>query len=141
MARHRRLIRAMTPLPNWRRGFLLLVATAFLLQGYVTQTHIHRTAEFGGGVASLAFDADKAPGKTSAADKRGEQRGKLPANDDPAKCPLCQAVGYAGQFVWPAAIVFILPVQAASLVAASAPVFASPQLDSHNWQGRAPPRL
>ena len=139
MARRRRLVRAIAPLPVWRRGFLLLVATAFLLQGYITQTHIHRTAELAG-FGSLTFDAGKSDGKAAAPGERGGQRGRLPANDDPAKCPLCQAVGYAGQFVWPAAIAFILPVQAASLVAASAPVFAAPQLDSHNWQGRAPPR-
>lgn len=138
MARHRRLVHAIAPLPVWRRGLLLFVATAFLLQGYVTQTHIHRGAEFGG-IASLAFQAEKAGAKNAVADKRGE-RGKLPGSDDPAKCPLCQAVGFAGQFVWPNAVVFVVPAQAASIVAAVVVVFVAPQIDSHNWQGRAPPR-
>lgn len=138
MARHRRLVSAIAPLPVWRRGLLLFVATAFLLQGYVTQTHIHRGAEFGG-IASLGFDSGKAAGKTAAADTRGE-RGKLPGSDDPAKCPLCQAVGFAGQFVWPNAVVFVLPAQAASVVTAAVVFFVAPQIDSHNWQGRAPPR-
>jgi hypothetical protein len=138
MARHRRLVRAIDPLPAWRRGLLLVVATAFLLQGYVTQTHIHRGVEFGG-IASLGLDSGKAAANNAVADKRGE-RGKLPGSDDPAKCPLCQAVGFAGQFVWPNAVVFVLPTQAASVVAAAVIVFVAPQIDSHNWQGRAPPR-
>ena len=42
-------------------------------------------------------------GPVKAGKPNGPSRNRLPANDDPAKCPLCQAVGHAGQFVWPQA--------------------------------------
>lgn len=146
MRRNRRRFHALNwaMLPAWRQGILFFVATAFLLQGYVTQTHIHRPAAALGGIAlqdsdtGKTLDAGKATGKTAKSSQA--PRDKFPLNDDPAKCPMCQAIGYAGHYVWPAAVVFILPAQAASVVAPDAPVFISLELDSHNWQGRAPPR-
>jgi hypothetical protein len=119
--------------------FLLFVATAFLSQTYVAQTHIHILSPSS---AASAIDTDSglAPAKAKG-DQRLPKRGDLPANDDPAKCPLCQAVGHAGQFVWPTAAFFILPPLAAAFVPVTAAIVHAPQPASHNWQGRAPPRL
>jgi hypothetical protein len=118
--------------------FLLFIATAFLLQTYVAQTHIHILSSSS---ASSSGDADFGSGPAKAkSDQHQPRPGNLPANDDPAKCPLCQAVGHAGQFVWPTAAVFILPQLAAAIVPLAIAVVRTAQPDSHNWQGRAPPR-
>ena len=136
--RRRQSLRVMIP-RSWRDGLLLFLAAAFLLQSYITQTHIHFVPAPGAASAITQSDADSIP--KLKAYGRSHSQDKLPGNDDPAKCPLCQAIGYAGQFVWPDATVFVLPQQAASIVQTLAAVASKPRADSYNWQGRAPPRL
>jgi hypothetical protein len=117
----------------------LFVATAFLFQSFVAQTHIHIPSA--ASTATIAdTDSDSAPAKAKP-DQRLPARGHLPANDDPAKCPLCQAVGHAGQFVWPAAAVFLLPQIAAAIIPVAIALGRATGPASHSWQGRAPPRL
>ena len=131
-----------------RRALLVLVGTAFLLQSYATQTHVHHLPAISAAAGTLAPNdsdlAGKAESTTSLkfvkADRRAPPADKVPAGDDPAKCPLCQAIGYAGQFVWPDVTVFVLPQQAASIVQTLAAIASKPPADSYNWQGRAPPR-
>jgi len=124
---------------SWRDGLLLFLAAAFLLQSYITQTHIHFGPAPGAASAITQPDGDSITKVKPAG--RSHSQGKLPGNDDPAKCPLCQAIGYAGQFVWPDAIAFVvLPQQAASIVQTLAAIASKPRADSYNWQGRAPPR-
>lgn len=126
-------------LPSWRQVFLLFVATAFLVQSYTAQTHIHILAH-SSGVASLTVSLESAKLPAKAKTERLPTRDHIPANDDPAKCPLCQAVGHAGQFVWPTSAIFILPQLAAAIVPVAAAIVRAAEPVSHNWQGRAPPR-
>jgi hypothetical protein len=135
-----RLLNGLYPakLPSWRQAFFLFIGAAFLLQTYVAQTHIHPLAPPASLTKFVSFDPDTSASKT---DQRLPARDRLPANDDPAKCPLCQAVGHAGQFVWPHAAVFILPQLPATIVPAVTAILRIPEPQSHDWQGRAPPRL
>ena len=113
-------------LPWWRQAFLFFIGAAFLLQSYVTQTHIHPLAPppaTGNRLASLDSDT---PVKVGKPDHGAPSRDRLPANDDPAKCPLCQAVGHAGQYVWPHAAVFILPQLSAAIVPVTAAILRIP---------------
>jgi hypothetical protein len=125
-------------LPSWQQAMLLLVGVAFFLQGYVTQTHIHPLAPASNRLAS--FDSNVSV-KADKPDRGAPSRDRPAPNDDPAKCPLCQAVGHAGQFVWPHAAVFILPQLSAAIVPIVAAIVRAAAPDSHNWQSRAPPRL
>lgn len=105
-------------------GRLLLVAfmlLAFAVQGYVTQTHIHRQND------SAAILVLKAPGHA-----------KLPL-ENPVNCPVCQQAGHAGQFVVPAWLAPFLILDAVSVIEIAA--FEVPRFDavSHNWRGRGPP--
>jgi hypothetical protein len=126
-------------LPSWRHVFLLLVATAFLFQSFVAQTHIHIPSA-ASTATIVGTDADSAPAKAKR-DQRLPARDRLPASDDPTKCPLCQAVGHAGQFIWPAAAVFRLPQIPAAIIPLAIALGRTTPPASHNWQGRAPPRL
>ena len=125
-------------LPSWQQVFLLFVGAAFLVQGYVTQTHIH--PPFLRAVStSVSVDSDGSR-KIDKTDRRAPSRGNLPANDDPSKCPLCQAVGHAGNFVWPHAAVVILPQLPLAIVPVAVALLRIPEAQSHDWRGRAPPQ-
>jgi hypothetical protein len=126
-------------LPSRRHVFLLFVATAFLFQSFVVQTHIHIPPS-SSSADTVDTDSGSAPVKAKP-DQRVPAPDHLPVNDDPAKCPLCQAVGHAGQFVWPAAAVFILPQIPVAIIPVAAALGRTTEPASHNWQGRAPPRL
>jgi hypothetical protein len=101
-------------------GALLL---ALVVQGYATQTHIHGLFP-----DSVASTADHSPG-----------HGKIPPNDDPARCPVCQQIAHAGQFVAPAWLVPFLLVLAISKIEIA--TLAVPHFDSvsHSWLSRGPP--
>ncbi len=89
------------------------------------KTHMHKQGMFPDNVASTA---NHAPGHD-----------KIPLNDDPANCPICQQISHAGQFVAPAWLIFFLIVLAISRIEiATLPV---PHFDaiSHNWRSRGPP--
>lgn len=120
---------------GWRLFLVYFALAAFALQSYLTQTHIHFPAQGTAG-SSLASALKPLP---SCDKSRSAPCDHTPAGDDTAKCPLCQAMGYAGQFVTPANLSFILPPQAVSVVSLAPLVFAGPDGASHNWQGRAPP--
>ncbi|HEX3653000.1 MAG TPA: DUF2946 family protein [Rhizomicrobium sp.] len=129
----------LSKLPSWQQALFLFVGVAFLLQSYVAQTHIHPLAQApANALASLDSGISV---KGAKPDQQVPSRDRLPANDDPAKCPLCQAVAHAGQYVWPHAAVFILPQLAAAIVPVAVAILRIPERQSHDWQGRAPPRL
>jgi hypothetical protein len=114
-------------LAGWRRALVFMVLTAFVLQSYIVQTHIHFAPA---DLALLAGDA---------AAKNAPQHDRYPANDDPANCPICQEILHSGHFVTPAAAALLLPTLAVSTIALvdqPLPVVAAP---SHSWRGRAPP--
>ena len=121
--------------PDWRRALWLLIAATFFLQSYVTQTHIHfvSVSDTSSAFASLEDSVIKVA--------TGGDHGKQSTSDDPAKCPLCQAVGHAGQYVWPAALVLVIAIQTAQAVPLAPVLSAGLISPSHNWQGRAPPSL
>ena len=108
-----------------RLAITLFALLAFTFQSFVAQVHFHATPW----TASTTLDA----GKIS-------QPGKLPANDDPSSCPICQAVLHAGQFVTPAAVTFALPSFAIFFIANFNDATATAQTASHSWKSRAPPR-
>ncbi len=100
---------------------------AFVLQSYVTQTHIHLAP---GSFASYS--------ELGAAKK--QQQDKFPAQDDPANCPICQEILHSGQFVTPSTAAALLPALAVSIIAIVAHIVVAPEATSHTWQSRGPPR-
>jgi len=79
------------------------------------------------------------PVKTRAALQRNAPE-KAPPDEDPMKCPLCQAVGYAGHFVAPSATAWILlPSVAISILPMAIAILSPRETISHIWQGRGPP--
>lgn len=116
---------------------VLAVLTAFLFQSFATQTHIHVPGE-----ASARFLSPDAPQSIPLKAELGQKapHKKAPA-DDPANCPLCQAMLLSGQFVSPSGIVFVLPSQPLAFIPLALSLPAIGESASHIWQGRAPPRL
>ena len=112
------------------RNFVaLLVALAFALQSFFTQTHLHRiTVPFG----------DTGIVKIIGSDPAG---GKAPGDGSPIDCPYCQAVAHSGVFFMPVAPLLDLP----GAQAESAPFPASAQTVKKavalNQRSRAPPAL
>jgi hypothetical protein len=107
-------------------GRLILVCAlllALVVQGYATQAHIHGLVP-----DSVASTTDHSPG-----------HGKVPLNDDPARCPVCQQIAHAGQYVAPAWLTPFLLVLAISTIEIT--TIAKPRYDavSHNWRSRGPP--
>jgi hypothetical protein len=124
--------------PSLPRLLVLCVTLgAFLLQGYVTQTHMH----------GLAFRAESGVAgfliKLASGDEAGPGTGKShdPSKSDPARCLYCQAMGNAGAFVTPTALALLLPVENVSTIRLFSPLQSSFETASHDWRGRAPPRI
>jgi hypothetical protein len=112
---------------------------AFAFQSYVTQTHIHIAQPQS--AASTATDrGDSNRTHKAYASQRTVPGDQAPSNDDPVKCPLCQAVGYAGHFVTPsAAATLLLPLSAISILPLTTAAVPPRESPSHIWQGRGPP--
>ena len=110
-----------------RRFVTLLAILAFTFQCILIQSHVHGPQVAPSADHSVQASAPYLPGG--------------PDNDDPANCPLCQEMLHAGTYVMPVAAAIYLPVAIAFV---SAPVVATVWrtiTPSHNWQGRAPPRI
>jgi hypothetical protein len=114
-----------TGLPRWRVALVQLVLAAFVLQSFVIQTHIHFAPAV---LAQLTGKSDS-------------HHDHWPANDDPANCPICQELLHSGQFVTPAAQFLLPPTLAVSTIAVVDEALPFVFAPSHNWQGRAPPRI
>jgi hypothetical protein len=112
--------------PAVRLFLVVVMVVAFVVQGYLTQTHIHRQNLSGSSIAQKLNDGSP-------------KHDNYPADDDPANCPLCQQVLHSGQFVAPGSLVFFLPMLAISVIEIA--VLALPLFDSvsHSWLGRGPP--
>ncbi|HTQ14801.1 MAG TPA: DUF2946 family protein [Rhizomicrobium sp.] len=122
---------------GWRSAFVFLIALAFGLQSYITQTHIHITS---GDAQALGFNSTHQPEWSGTSSQSGD-RDNHPDKDDPAHCPFCQAVAASG-----AAVVPVIPIVPQPI---SLPAF-EPQVRNtilhagtprHNWLSRAPPSL
>jgi hypothetical protein len=121
---------------SWSRLAITFFALfAFVVQGGVTQTHIHFSSEVGG---SIAAGHSASAAKTASVPLQDRQH---PANDDPANCPLCQQILLSGAFITPSLAVLQLPSEVAFSILHLPAAIAVLQRQSHSWQGRAPPRL
>jgi len=109
----------------WRGLLVAFVLLVLVVQGYATQTHIHKQS---GSTVSTAL---KAGGS--------QKHDNFPVNDDPANCPICQQIIHAGQFLapaWLAPFLLILAISKIEIVTLAVPHFDSV---SHNWRSRGPP--
>lgn len=111
------------------RAIACLLLLAFTLQSFITQTHIH-------GIFDPAGDSQIVKAQVNAP----SHNGKAPA-DNPADCPLCQAIAHAGVFFTPSAPALILPISWAEMLAPVVLAGAIDRFSSHPWHSRAPPRL
>ena len=126
---------------SWRHVLPTLMLVAFALQSYVTQTHIHFAGHVVTGGFTFPGESTKAlSGNALGAAQDQGDHDKYPPGDDPANCPICQEILYAGHYVAPAAIAVLLPTLAIRTIArvdAELPIVSSV---SHIWQVRGPPR-
>jgi hypothetical protein len=120
-----------------RFALTFFVFLAFAFQSYVAQTHIHFPHEAAANVFATA-DRDAAAVKTTT--KTGNPD-KYPPNGDPANCPICQEILHSGQFVMPDFVALLLPSQSISVVPVTIALPVVGHALSHDWRGRAPPRL
>jgi len=118
-----------------RQALLILLACAFFLQSYITQTHIHGAQGVGENpVARLLIALSGDGGDFASASQNDKHPGKDPAEH----CLFCQAMNSSGAFVSPAVAALVLPSETIALIPLqSAPLTA--EAVSHYWHGRAPP--
>ena len=109
-----------------RRFVVCLVALAFMLQSYVTQSHLHDSSQKFG-VSTVLEGGVKAPA-----------HGKLPIDDSPLNCSICQAIAHAGAVLAPATLPLI-PTLSSELAASFAALRLTATATIHSWQSRAPP--
>src|SRR5690348_6734391 len=88
-----------------RNLLALLVALAFALQSFFTQTHIHHWPQNLDGPAIV---------KVTAGDPMG---GSAPSDGTPLDCPFCQAIAHTGLFFLPTAPLLHAPVASVQSVA------------------------
>ena len=111
------------PPSAWRRFLIASILLALAVQGYATQTHLHGLFP-----DSVASQVSHAPGHN-----------KVPLNDDPASCPICQQIVHASQFVAPAWLTPFLLVLAFSTIEIADIALPRFNAVSHSWRGRGPP--
>jgi hypothetical protein len=102
----------------------LVVLLTFTLQAFLVQTHLHNlpvSLETSGMVTASA-PASKAP-------------------LDIDKCFLCQEYVHGGTYLTPAAAAVLPPSAVVSLLPRVLETVAAARPLSHNWMGRAPPRV
>jgi hypothetical protein len=115
---------ARTKPPAWRVFFAGLMVLALVVQGYTLQSHIHRDL----GSATITLNKGGSTGHD-----------RIPGNDDPARCPTCQQIHHAGQFVAPAWLLPFLILASVSTVEITAATLPHYDTVSHIWRGRGPP--
>jgi hypothetical protein len=119
---------------GWRLAVVSVAFVAFVLQSFLVQTHIHFTPADTLRLADYAASHGINPGHP---ERDGHD--KYPANEDPANCPICQEILHSGQFVTPAAQVYLPPTVAVSTIAVVDVALPVLLALSHSWRGRAPP--
>jgi len=123
--------------PSRRLLLTLFCLLAFSLQSYIAQTHIHTPGTTDPGISALV----SSHGPVSADVKKQGDHKKIPANDDSANCPLCQAVLHAGAFLTPALLVLLMPDARAAIGPVLVVVPHREGAPSHAWHSRGPPQL
>jgi len=118
---------------RWRKMFMVLLAASFFWISYVSQTHIHGQPQ--NSVQTVIAKVLHSPNSfaPSAPSKGG--------SDDPADCPLCQAVALGSMVLLPLLLVLLNLVRSAEDV----PVFAATMPKTGflrlSHQTRGPPSL
>ena len=108
-----------------------LMAFTLIVQGVVTVSHFHdlgHETEATSQVMKAMSNGQKLPTPL-----------KLPLNDNPANCPICQQLIHAGQFVAPAWLAPLLLVTVISRVEIEIDTRSAFDTVSHSWLGRGPP--
>lgn len=135
---HRQMTFQRRSASSWKRLVVTFVALlAFVVQSFVTQTHIHVPGESYRFAALSGLQGLAADTKLKASQQR--DRHGIPPKDDSANCPLCQQINVAGAFVASPATLLHLPSELGSAEASKQVVAVAVSRTSHNWQGRAPP--
>jgi Protein of unknown function (DUF2946) len=116
---------------GWRQWIAAFAMLAFALQAQITQSHIHFAPVSETGINALVHALTTGPEKASK---------KNSSTDDPANCPICQAMAHSGQFVTPSAAAPVLSMEAVVVVPLFLSIAAANESVSHGWQSRAPPR-
>jgi hypothetical protein len=109
-----------------------LMAFTLIVQGVVTQSHFHNPGH--------ETEATSAVTKAMSNGQRQPTPIKLPLNDNPANCPICQQLIHAGQFVAPAWLAPLLLVTTVSRVEIETDTRSAFDTVSHSWLGRGPPQ-
>jgi hypothetical protein len=109
----------------WRHVLVAVLLLTLVVQGYATQTHLHKQ---NGSTVSAGLKAGETP-----------RHDNFPVNDDPANCPVCQQILHAGQFVAPAWLLPFLILAAVSTIEITTAVLPHYDTVSHSWRGRGPP--
>jgi len=109
------------------------VAIAFGLQCQITQTHIHG-ASFRSAMVHLLGAVASTSSKT--ASQKGD---RVPDKDDPAHCPLCQAIASSASAVVPDVAVRMPPVLPARYDIRPRNVYLLSFKPRHDWLSRGPP--
>lgn len=110
-----------------RKFFALLVAFAFALQSFLTETHIHGVRFSFDGSAIVKIDTRVPAGN------------KAPADNGPIGCPYCQAIAHSGLFFMPAAPLLRLPVELAQSILAPHFIQVIESASTLHRRSRAPP--
>ena len=106
----------------------LLVAIAFALQCFLTQTHIHGLPQHPELLAHVKLGASTPAG------------GETPADNSPLDCPYCQAVAHSGFFFTPAAPLLRLPVALGEQILPPITVQIIKSAAIFSRRSRSPPR-
>ena len=127
---------------SWRQLLPALMIVAFALQSYITQTHIHLDGQvLTGGLTFPEEGSNLLQGKAATvAGDRSDHNKPLPA-DDPANCPICQEMLSAGNYVAPGVIAVPSPTLVTFTISSVDVALTFISVVSHDWRGRAPPRI
>jgi len=118
------------PRPEAARNFIaLMVALAFALQSFFTQTHIHHWPQ--------QFDRS-AIVKVMASGPAG---GGAPDDSSPLDCPFCQAIAHTGLFFMPAAPLIREPAASVQRIAAPVTHQVIKSAAVFSRRSRAPPAI
>lgn len=124
-----RNVRVKASLRGSQRLIVAFAALLFAFQSYAIGSHVHPLpTSQPEKPPALAHDGRTAPPIA-------------PKGDDGANCPICQELLLYGSYVLPAVAALPLPSFGPAIELAQQTPFVAVITVSHNWQGRAPPRI
>lgn len=124
-----RNLRVKGSLRGSRRLIVAVAALLFAFQSYAIGSHVHPLPT-------------SQPERSAAPTHDGRTAPPIaPKSDDGANCPICQELLLYGSYVLPAVAALSLPSFGPAIELAQQTPFVAVNAVSHNWQGRAPPRI